>query len=134
MPKNEEIQKIISEVGKSPSDKVIHMSVINSAENIGETDLEQPQHDLKPVVEEESKEPSSQKVKDKDSSEDKDSSGTKAAVPILDFTNLPPKDKKEEENKSDRYEDFEMGSNSITSAFDHEGRLDLSSKKLQNLI
>jgi hypothetical protein len=63
MPKNEDIQKIFSDAVNSPSDKVIHMSVINSLDNF-----------------EEEKEKSSN---------NSNSNSNKAAVPILDFTNLP---------------------------------------------
>lgn len=105
------------------------MSVINSSDNFEEFKRDREQQDH-----EETKD--SKDIKDKeelkeDSSKDKIS--TKAAVPILDFTHLSQKDKKEE-SKSNENEDREVKSNSVVSIFDQESHLDLSSKRLKKLI
>lgn len=66
----------------------------------------------------------------------KERSNTKAAVPILDFTQLPSKKLKKEEKKSeaDTFDEHDLASNSIASIFDNESHLDLSSKRLKKLI
>jgi hypothetical protein len=66
----------------------------------------------------------------------KEKSNIKAAVPILDFTQLPAKKPKKEEKKSEvgTFDDHDLASNSIASIFDNESHLDLSSKRLKKLI
>lgn len=124
MPKNQDIQRIFSDGVNSPSDKVVHMSVINSFDNF----------------EEFKKSSDSERRHYLDNQSDnigqanamiKDAVANKAAVPILDFTQLPFKPRKDERGA---YDDMEMGSNSIVSIFDQESHLDLSSKRLKKLI
>ena len=100
------------------------MSVINSSDNFEEFKRERYSQD-----QEETKIP--KEKEDLDSSKEKIS--TKAAVPILDFTQLPQKEKNEE-TKSNNIEDKEVKSTPIASIFDQESHLDLSSKRLKKLI
>ena len=68
-------------------------------------------------------------------SQSKSSQSNKAAVPILDFTQLPSQKKKEDRKEEPgAYDDYDIGSNSIGSIFDHESHLDLSTKRLKKLI
>lgn len=140
MPKNEDIQKIFSNIGNSSSDKVIHMSVIGSAENFGVQEQEKDDRKVEEVKEEvkqEEKKETKQIDKEENKQKEKDSSeksSNKAAVPILDFTQLPPKDKKKSKATKEKSEYLDMGSGSFASAFDQESHLDLSSKRLKKLI
>ena len=122
-PKNKDIQKIFSDAWNSPSEKVIHMSVINSSDNFEEfkRDRDSQEHEESKIGKEK---------EDPDSSKDKIS--TKAAVPILDFTQLPHKEKIEESKEND--DENEGKSIPIASIFDQESHLDLSSKRLKKLI
>lgn len=107
MPKNEDIQKLFSESVNSPPNKVVHISQINSMDNF----------------------------EDDRKSTERDRPDSKAAVPILDFTQLPPKPKRDEKRAGhDAYDDFDIASNSIGSIFEQDSHLDLSSKRMKKLI
>lgn len=125
MPKNEDIQKIFSDTVNSPSDKVIHMSVINSFENFDDAEKSSERERHKQQAYSHKEEDKFQKDTDKGKS-------NKAAVPILDFTQLPSE--KERKKACDAYDDLDFGSNSIGSIFDQESHLDLSSKRMKKLI
>lgn len=135
MPKNEEIQKMFSsEVGNSPSQKVIQVSVINSTDNFEEDkrDIYRREHRYGDIIKDDQ---SDSFPKQSNSSSNKPESA-KAAVPILDFTGLPKNDRNgsKSENISHEMQDHEIKSSSIGSIFDHDSHMDLSSKRLKKLI
>lgn len=134
MPKNDEIQKLFSsEVGNSPSQKVIHMSVINSTENF-EEDKHNAYHRNVNDQDIFKDDMSDSLPKQSNSSSNKPGSA-KAAVPILDFTGLPENDKNmSKSGHNGDSNDNEVKSSSIGSIFDQESHLDLSSKRLKKLI
>jgi hypothetical protein len=113
MPKNEDIQRIFSAATNSPIDKIRHISVINSYDNF-EEEKKSDFDEYKRSLREGNSEGASLAGPDKSS---------KAAVPILDFTNLPSDKKKKSINTLSHEE-----------LFDKDSHLDLSSKRIKKLI
>jgi hypothetical protein len=113
MPKNEDIQRIFSAATNSPIDKIRHISVINSYDNF-EEEKKSDFDEYKRSLREGNSEGTSLTGPEKSS---------KAAVPILDFTNLPS-DKKIKSITTLSHEEL----------FDKDSHLDLSSKRIKKLI
>ena len=129
--KNDEIQKLFSsEVGISPSKKVIHMSVINSTENFEEN--KHNAYNRNTNEQDMFKDNMSDSLPNQSNSSSNKQGNAKAAVPILDFTGLPETDKNVA--KSGHNDDLNENDVKSSSIFDQESHLDLSSKRLKKLI
>lgn len=115
LPKNEEIQNIFSNAVNSPLDKVRHISVINSFDNFEEDKKSQEYDDYRRSLRDGNS--------DGNASQNGPEKSSKAAVPILDFTNLPL-DKKLKSKNTLSHEEL----------FDKDSHLDLSSKRIKKLI
>ena len=133
-PKNDEIQKLFSsEVGNSPSQKVIHMSVINSTENFEED--KHNAYNRNTNEQDMFKDNISDSLPDQSNSSSNKPGSAKAAVPILDFTGLPETNKNfAKSGHNDDLNENDMKLSSKGSIFDKESHLDLSSKRLKKLI
>jgi hypothetical protein len=103
------------------------MSVINSFDNFDDAQKSSERDTQKQIA-------YSQRQKDKSQKHTDKGKPNKAAVPILDFTQLPSGKREEKKKAYDAYDDLDFGSNSIGSIFDQESHLDLSSKRMKKLI